>query len=127
MWTWLASLITGPVIKGVIDGYKAKLAAGNTSEHIAADLAARELEVQRRETEVEAEYKRALIGRWYEPTNLFGYIMVIYFGKIIVWDKVLKLGVTDSITGQGAEWAGWIMMFYVGKRGFENVARILRK
>ena len=76
---------------------------------------------------VESDYKRALIGRWYEPTNLFGYIMVIYFGKIIVWDKVLKLGVTDGITGQGAEWAGWIMMFYVGKRGFENVARIIRK
>jgi hypothetical protein len=83
--------------------------------------------VQQREISVEGEYKRALIGRWYEPTNLFGYIMVIYFGKIIVWDKVLKLGVTDSITGQGAEWAGWIMMFYVGKRGFENVARIIRK
>jgi hypothetical protein len=104
-----------------------KLAAGNTSDKIAADLAARELDVQRREAEVQSDYKRALIGHWYEPTNLFGYIMVIYFGKIIVWDKVLKLGVTDGITGQGAEWAGWIMMFYVGKRGFENVARILRK
>jgi hypothetical protein len=127
MWTAILSFLGGPIIKGIIDGYKAKLDAGNTSERIAAELAGRELEVQRREAEVEGEYKRALIGHWYEPTNLFGYIMVIYFGKIIVWDKVLKLGVTDSITGQGAEWAGWIMLFYVGKRGFENVARIIRK
>jgi hypothetical protein len=127
MWTAILSFLGGPVIKGIIDGYKAKLDAGNTSERIAAELAGRELEVQRREAEVEGEYKRALIGHWYEPTNLFGYIMVIYFAKIIVWDKVLKLGVTDSITGQGAEWAGWIMLFYVGKRGFENVARIIRK
>ena len=127
MWTAILSFLGGPVIKGVIDGYKAKLEAGNTSERIAAELAQRELDVQRREAEVQSDYKRALIGRWYEPTNLFGYIMVIYFGKIIVWDKVLKLGTTDSITGQGAEWAGWIMMFYVGKRGFENVARIIRK
>ena len=127
MWTAILSFLGGPVIKGVIDGYKAKLAAGNTSERIAADLAARELQVQQLEARVQSEYKRALIGHWYEPTNLFGYIMVIYFGKIIVWDKVLKLGVTDSITGQGAEWAGWIMLFYVGKRGFENVARIIRK
>jgi hypothetical protein len=127
MWTAILSFLGGPVIKGLIDGYKAKLEAGNTSERIAADLAARELEVQRREAEVQSEYKRALIGHWYEPTNLFGYIMVIYFGKIIVWDKVFSLGVTDGITGQGAEWAGWIMMFYVGKRGFENVARIIRK
>jgi hypothetical protein len=127
MWTAILSFLGGPIIKGLIDGYKAKLAAGNTSERIAADLAARELEVQQLEARVQSEYKRALIGHWYEPTNLFGYIMVIYFGKIIVWDKVLKLGVTDSITGQGAEWAGWIMLFYVGKRGFENVARIIRK
>jgi hypothetical protein len=127
MWTAILSFLGGPIIKGLIDGYKAKLAAGNTSERIAADLAARELEVQQLEARVQSEYKRALIGHWYEPTNLFGYIMVIYFGKIIVWEKVLKLGVTDSITGQGAEWAGWIMLFYVGKRGFENVARIIRK
>lgn len=127
MWTAILSFLGGPIVKALIAAYKAKLEAGNTSERIAADIAGRELEVQRREAEVQAEYKRALIGHWYEPTNLFGYIMVIYFGKIIVWDKVLALGVTDPITGQGAEWAGWIMMFYVGKRGFENVARILRK
>lgn len=126
MWTAILSFLGGPIVNGAIRAYQAKLAAGSTSERIAADLAARELDVQRREAEVASDYKRALIGRWYEPTNLFGYIMVIYFGKIIVWDKVLKLGVTDSITGQGAEWAGWIMLFYVGKRGFENVARILR-
>ena len=127
MWTEILSFLGGPIVSAAIKAYQAKLAAGNTSEKIAAELAARELAVQQREVDVASEYKRALIGRWYEPTNLFGYIMVIYFGKIIVWDKVLKLGVTDSIAGQGAEWAGWIMLFYVGKRGFENVARIIRK
>jgi hypothetical protein len=127
MWSAILAFLGGPFVNAAIKAYQAKLAAGNTSEKIAADLAARELDVQRREVEVQSDYKRALIGHWYEPTNLFGYIMVIYFGKIIVWDKVLRLGVTDGITGQGAEWAGWIMMFYVGKRGFENVARILRK
>jgi hypothetical protein len=126
MWTAILSFLGGPVVNAAIKAYTAKLQAGNTSERIAADLAARELAVQQREAEAQSEYKRALIGRWYEPTNLFGYIMVIYFGKIIVWDKVLELGVTDRITGQGAEWAGWIMMFYIGKRGFENVARIIR-
>lgn len=127
MWSAILSFLGGPVVNAAIKAYSAKLAAGNTSEKIAVELAARELAVQQREAEVASDYKRALIGRWYEPTNLFGYVMVIYFGKIIVWDKVLALGVTDPITGQGAEWAGWIMMFYVGKRGFENVARIIRK
>ena len=30
MWTWLASLIGGPVITGLINAYKAKLDAANT-------------------------------------------------------------------------------------------------
>lgn len=127
MWAAILSFLGGPIVNAAIKAYSAKLAAGNTSEKIAGELAARELAVQQRESELQTDYRRALIGRWYEPTNLFGYIMVIYFGKIIVWDKVLRLGVTDGITGQGAEWAGWIMMFYVGKRAFENVARIIRK
>jgi hypothetical protein len=127
MFAAILSFLGGPIVNGAIKAYQAKLAAGNTSENIASDLAARELAVQQKEIEVQAEYKRALIGHWYEPTNLFGYIMVIYFGKIIIWDKVLKLGATDGITGQAAEWAGMIMLFYIGKRGIENVARIIRR
>lgn len=127
MWSAILSFIGGPIVNGAIKAYQAKLEAGNTSEKIAADIAVRELEVQQLETKVQAEYKTALIGHWYEPTNLFGYIMVIYFGKIIVWDKVLGLGVTDSIQGSAAEWAGLIMLFFIGKRGIENVARIIRR
>ena len=52
MWGFIANLIGGPLVNGLIDGYKAKLAAGNTSEKIAADLAARELSVEQREREL---------------------------------------------------------------------------
>ena len=126
MWTAILSFLGGPIVNGAIKAYQAKLAAGNTSEKIAADIAVRELEVQQLETKVQAEYKTALIGHWYEPTNLFGYIMVIYFGKIIVWDKVLALGTTDAIQGDAGQWAAMIMLFFFGKRGFVIVARILR-
>lgn len=117
----------GPIIKGVIDAYKAKLEAGNTEGRIAADLAGRELDVQRREIEVQNEFKVALIGRWYEPTQLLGYIMVIYVGKVVVWDIVLGWGTTDPIRGAVGEWAGLIIMFLIGKRGFENIARIIKR
>lgn len=128
--TPLLSFLGGPIINGVITGYKAKLEAGNTKDKLAADLASRELEVQKREIEVQAQLKTAEIGHWYEPAHLFGYIMVTYFAKIIVWDKVLGFwtnGSTDAITGDAATWAGMIMAFYVGMRGFENVARILKR
>lgn len=56
--------------------------------------------------------------------------MVIYFGKVVLWDKVLGPltgGSTDALTGEAATWAGMIMLFYFGKRGIENVARILKR
>ena len=46
MWSWLASLIGGPVITGLINAYKAKLDAANTQDRIAADLAAKEIEAE---------------------------------------------------------------------------------
>jgi hypothetical protein len=130
IFTWLASLLTGPLLKGALDAYKQKLAAGNTSEKIAADIAVRELTVQQAEIEAQKQLKIAEIGHWYEPTHLFAYIMVVYFGKIVIYDKVLGSitgGSTDPITGSGGEWAGLIMTFYLGKRGIENVARILKR
>lgn len=127
MFQWLAGIITAPLFRTALDAYKAKLDSGNTKDRIAADLAARELELQRREAELGTEYKRALIGKWYEPVQLLGYIMVLYVGKVVVYDKVLAWGVTDPITGSVGEWAGAIIMFLIGKRGVENVARILKR
>jgi hypothetical protein len=50
--------------------------------------------------------------------------VVIYIWKVIVWDKVLALGVTDPITGEVATWAGVIVTTYFGGRTIEKVARI---
>ena len=85
--------------KEIIGAYEAKLKAGNTSEKISSDIAIRELTVQQREIEVEAEYKRALIGRWYEPVNLLAYIIVGFVGKVVVWDTMLGLGSTPLFSG----------------------------
>jgi hypothetical protein len=127
MWTAIASILAGPFINGAIKAYQAKLAAGNTSENIAAGLAVRELAVQQKEIEVNGDYRRSLIGHWYEPVNLLAYIIVLYIGKVVVWDTMLGLGSTPAIKGDVAAWMGMVMLFLVGKRGIENVARILRK
>ncbi len=50
---------------------------------------------------------------------------LVFYGKVLLWDKVLALGSTDAVTGEVAHWAGAIMAFYFGKRGIENVARIV--
>lgn len=132
MWAFLANLIGGPIISGLISAYKAKLDAGNTTEKIAADLAQRELAVQSVEIQAQSQLRIAEVGKWWEPDHLFGYIMVIYFGKAVLVDKVIASIVgadwsTDPLKGDLATWAGMIMMFYVGKRGIENVARIIKR
>lgn len=124
--TFVASVLPG-LGQTLVAGYQAKLTAENTTEKTMADLAGRELAIQTREAELTAQIRIAQIGKWNEPEHLFGYIMVIYFGKIVLYDKVFALGSTDAIHGDAGNWAGMIMAFYFAKRGIENVARILKR
>jgi hypothetical protein len=121
---WLGGSFASSIISGALDAYKLKLAAGTSQATLAEQLATQELAVQAKELELQTQLRLAQIGHFWEPEHLFGYIMVIYFGKVVLWDKVLAMGSTDALTGASAEWAGLIMMFYFGKRGIENVTRI---
>jgi hypothetical protein len=47
--------------------------------------------------------------------------------KLLIWDKVLGLGTTDPLAGFAAVTANLVVSFYFAKRGFENVARIIRR
>ncbi len=124
---WLAGFVTGPVFDDLLKGYQAKLAAGNTAESIAADLAAKELAVQQRELELQAQLRIAEIGHPFEPDRLIGYCVAIYFAKLLIFDKVLGLGTTDGLAGFAATTANLVVASYFAKRGFENVARIIKR
>ncbi len=124
---WLGGLLGGPFAKAAVDAYKAKLQSGTDRDKLAADLATRELDVQQAEIAAQTQLRIAQIGKWYEPEHLFGYVLVFYVGKVLIFDAALHLGSTDAVRGSVGTWAGWIMAFYVGKRGIENVARILKR
>ena len=129
MWGFIANLIGGPLVNGLIDGYKAKLAAGNTSEKIAADLAARELSVEQRERELATQVVIAEQGRWYTalPRPLFAFAFIIYVWKVVVWDKVLGLGATEALSGDVAQWVMIVLTAYFGGRCLVKVARIIAR
>ena len=126
---WVGSLLGGPFAKAALDAYRAKLTAENTSEKIAADLAARELSVEQRERELASETLAAEQGRWYTalPRPQFAFAFIIYVWKAVVWDKVLGLGTTDALSGDVAQWAMIVLTAYFGGRSLEKVARILAK
>jgi hypothetical protein len=126
---WLGNLLGGPFAKAAVDAYRAKLTAENTSETIAADLAARELSVEQRERELATQAVLAEQGRWYTalPRPLFAFAFVIYAWKVVVFDKVFGWGSTDPLSGDVAQWAMIVLTAYFGGRSLEKVARILGK
>jgi hypothetical protein len=126
---WLGNLLGGPFAKAAVDAYRAKLTAENTSEKIAADLAARELELEQRERELATQTIIAEQGRWFTalPRPLFAFAFVIYVWKVVVWDRVLGLGSTAALTGDIAQWAMIVLTAYFGGRSIEKVARILAR
>jgi hypothetical protein len=127
MLQWLASFLTAPIINGFIDAYKARLAAENSQDRTAADLAAKAIEA---EIEVRKSADALIIaeqGRWYTAIirPLLALPVVIFMWKVIVWDKVLGLGSTDALTGDVATWSGAIVTTYVGGRSLEKIAKTI--
>jgi hypothetical protein len=127
MWMAILSFLGGPVIKGLIDAYQAKLKAGNVENRIAADLAATEIAAQVSETNAITQYRIAELGHWYEPDKLMGYCVAAYFFKLLIFDKVFGLGTTDPLAGFASVTSNLVVSFYFAKRGFENVARIIKR
>jgi hypothetical protein len=127
MWMAILSFLGGPVIKRLIDAYQAKLKAGNVDSKIAADLAAGEIAAQTAEMQAQAQLRVAEIGHPWEVEKLFAYVTLFYYSKLLIWDKVLGLGSTDPLTGWALWAANLIISFYFLKRGFENVARIIKR
>lgn len=123
----LGRLLGGPFARAALDAYRAKLSAENASEKIAADLAARELEVEQRERELALQILSIEQGRWYTslPRPLFALAFIIYVWKVVVWDKVFGLGSTDPLSGDVAQWAMIVLTAYFGGRSVEKVARLL--
>ena len=124
---WLGNLLGGPFAKAAVDGYRAKLSAENTSDKIAADLAARELDVEARERELATQAVIAEQGRWYTalPRPLFAFAFILYVWKVVVFDKVFGWGTTDPLSGDVSQWATIVLTAYFGGRSLEKVARIL--
>jgi hypothetical protein len=52
---------------------------------------------------------------------------VIYTWKIVVFDKVFALGVTDPLTDFSANLAITVAAAYFGGRTLENVVRIIKR
>lgn len=128
MWLAIIKFFGEGAFSALVDGYKAKLAAGNTTEKIAADLAGKDLELQGRERELNVQQNISDEGRWWTaaPRAVVCWAFAIFVAKVVIWDTVLGFGSTPPLKGMVADWGGAVMVMWFGGRTFEKVARIWR-
>jgi hypothetical protein len=121
---WLSRFLAGPIVESLIAAYKARLAAEASQDHAAADLAAKAIAAEIEACKSGAAIIIAEQGRWYTAVirPLLAVPVIIYLWKVIVWDKVLGLGTTDTVGGDVGIWAGTIVTTYVGGRSLEKIA-----
>ena len=126
---WFGGPLLDKLVSPALTAYRDKLAADNDAGRIAADLAKREIDLRQREAELRSEERR--IMPWHHPAMLLGYILVLYVGKVVVWDSMLGLGETPAIRGAVGEWLGQVAAFFVGASAAAGAitatAQILRR
>ena len=130
MWSWLASFLSGPIINGMLSAYRERLAATNTQDALAVDMLKKEVDA---DIAARSEATKLLIaeqGHWYTAIvrPLFALPFIIYAWKIVVFDKVLGLGVTEH----GIDANFWsvfqvIVVSYFGATAVERVSRIFKR
>lgn len=121
MWNLLLGLITGPlssISNDLKEAYQSKLKAQNDAERIAADERIAVLEA--RKTSILAAQSDP-VERWVRIGLALPF--VIYINKLVLWDKVFELGVTDALSSDLRD----IMMIVIGGYFIDTVVRRFKR
>ena len=126
--TWLGGLLGGPFAKAAVDAYKAKLDAGNNADKIAADLAVQQATLDTQREALEQATLTAEEGRW-GPWIRWGFAIpfVLYVNKVVLYDQVFKLGVTDHLSPEMLAILQIVIAAYFGHSAIAIAARALSK
>ena len=101
--------------------YVAREQAKNDKDRIAAEV---EIEQLRARRDVVLS---AAADPWWSPRTIMGWAAAIYVVKIVVWDTVLKLGVTPDPGEQVTFIVMTVVGFYFLSKGAETIAGTLRR
>ena len=91
----------------------------------------RELAVEQREAEVNADVVKAEQGNWLTRIvrPLFALPFIIFVWKTVVWDKVLggwTHSTTDNLSPDLWQWGGIVLTAYFAGRSLEKAAAIFK-
>lgn len=88
---WLFDLINPlkHITDGIVKWQIAKENAKTDKDRIEAEVNIAALEAKR-----DVQVAATVHDKWWSPRTLIGYMVVVFIGKILVWDTVFGLGVT---------------------------------
>jgi uncharacterized membrane protein len=115
----LLSFFGGPVIKGLISAYQAKLSAEQTDKKIAADLAAKHIDAEIQARANAKEVRLATAGFWEQRviTFLIAVPFVIHLLLVAV-DTIFKVcSCVWPFPKPFVDWEGAILLSYFGLVG----------
>lgn len=116
MMGWLNPL--GLIADELVTAYEAKQKALTDEARLRADVLINQLEA--RQSVLIAE-QGSWLTKWIRPALALP--IVVYFWKIIIWDKVLKMGVTDPIGETGEYLMVAVVGAYFVTRPFEKIGK----
>lgn len=125
MWKFLLSLVTGPlssISNDIKEAYQSKLAAANDAERIAADERINLLEAR----------KSVILAAQSDPLERlvrigFALPFVLYTWKLVIWDKIFALGVTDGLSADLTQLMWIVVGGYFVDVTVRGTARILKR
>ncbi len=115
----IADIVSGGLTAltgGLERAYIAKLNARNDAERLEA-----EKQIKFFEGQISLAQTAAANDKWWSTRELIGKCALIYVFKIVVWDTVLKLGVTPD---PGPQVTGIVMIviaFYFGSKAVTDI------
>lgn len=124
MWKLLLGLVTGPltaISNDLKEAYQSKLEAKNDSERIAADERINLLEV--RKSSILAA-QSSPIERWVRIG--FSFPFILYVNKLVIWDKLLGWGVTDSLSADLSQMMWIVVAGYFVDYTVKGTAKVIR-
>lgn len=127
--SWLINLLSLPILNSLVAAYKARLDAGNTKDAKAVELAVAEIQAEIAARSAAKEIVIAEQGHWYTAVirPLFALPFVIFAWKVIVWDKVLKMGTTDAIDPNMWSVFMAVVASYFGLSAIDRIAKVFKR
>lgn len=113
--SWFAGKGIGAIGDQLNRAYSNKLNAKNDHERIKADKEIADLQAQQNILIAE---QGSWMTRWIRPMMALPF--VVYLNKIIIWDKVLGWGTTDTLSPELWQMFTGIFIAYFGTRWLEK-------